>query len=190
MHLIGHWNGLIKVKIFFQTLAHTQWITGDPPVEEIESKCCHQHLQLLQCFNRVQKLTLSTNTEGATIYYTTDGTDPTIASTKYTTPIIINEETTIKAIAVKDGLENSDVSTFTYSILAALESKTILEARTALNETVQIEGIVTTEAGPWGTQAFYMQDDTAGMYIYTGSANVQPGNKIRVTGKSLRILQK
>ena len=128
------------------------------------------------------EVTLSSATEGATIYYTTDNTEPTTASATFTTPIIINANTTIKAIAVKDG-KTSEVKEITYSILTALESKTILEARTNLNETVQIEGIVTTEAGPWGTQAFYMQDDTAGMYIYTGSANVQPGNKIRVTGQ-------
>ncbi|MEK3978686.1 endonuclease [Psychrobacillus sp. FSL K6-2836] len=126
------------------------------------------------------EIELSTNTEGATIYYTTDGTEPSSSSIEYTSPIIINADTTIKAIAIKDGLDNSDITSLTYTILAV---QSISEAREALNETVQIEGIVTTEAGPWGSQAFYMQDETAGMYIYAGSASVQPGDKISVTGK-------
>ena len=62
-------------------------------------------------------VSLSTATAGAEIYYTTDGSQPTVLSEKYVTPIIINENTTIKAIAVKTGLENSTISTFVYTII-------------------------------------------------------------------------
>ncbi len=58
-----------------------------------------------------KKLTLSTTTEGAKIYYTTDGTEPTAQSTEYTAPITVDAAKTIKAIAVKDGMENSSVAT-------------------------------------------------------------------------------
>lgn len=60
-------------------------------------------------------VTISSETEGATIYYTTDGTNPTTSSTKSST-VTINEETTIKAIAVKEGYDNSGVATATYTI--------------------------------------------------------------------------
>ncbi len=57
-------------------------------------------------------------TEGASIYYTLDGSEPTTASTLYTAAIVINEAKTIKAIAVKDGMDNSSVATAEYTIKA------------------------------------------------------------------------
>ena len=49
-------------------------------------------------------------TEGATIYYTTDGTTPTTSSTVYKDSITFYVNSTIKAIAVKSGYTNSEVS--------------------------------------------------------------------------------
>lgn len=54
---------------------------------------------------------LSSETEGATIYYTTDGSTPTTESTLYTGGFEITENCTIKAIAVCEGYLNSDVTT-------------------------------------------------------------------------------
>lgn len=48
------------------------------------------------------------------LYYTTDGSVPSIKSTQYTTPIIITEVTTIKAIAINDKGEQSFVSSGTF----------------------------------------------------------------------------
>lgn len=63
------------------------------------------------------KITLTTATEGATIYYTTDGKNPTTSSTAYTSAgITVSKAETIKAIATKSGYVNSAVSTFTYTL--------------------------------------------------------------------------
>ena len=63
-------------------------------------------------------VTIASVTEGADIFYTLDGTDPTAASTKYAAPVKINagKEVTIKAIAIKDG-EESDIVSATYNVV-------------------------------------------------------------------------
>ena len=70
-----------------------------------------------------QKVALESSTEGATIYYTTDGAEPgRTTGTRYTGPITVpgtegqSITTTLKAIAVKDGMQDSEVKTFTYTI--------------------------------------------------------------------------
>ena len=55
----------------------------------------------ISCNNNV--VTISASASGAKIYYTTDATNPTIASTLYNAPFEITSDTTVKAIAVEDG---------------------------------------------------------------------------------------
>ena len=69
-----------------------------------------------------QTVTLSSSTNGATIHYTTDGTTPTTDSNVYTAAIPVTGtagqsiSTTIKAIAVKSGMQTSSVTSATYVI--------------------------------------------------------------------------
>ena len=62
-------------------------------------------------------VTLASATAGATIFYTTNGSTPTIATgTVYSTAIAITAPVTIKAIAVKEGMMNSDMLSAAYTI--------------------------------------------------------------------------
>ena len=57
-------------------------------------------------------LTMSCATEGATIYYTTDGSKPDENAFRYTYPISYNANQIIRAIAVAEGYENSSIRNF------------------------------------------------------------------------------
>ena len=56
-------------------------------------------------------VTMTCETASATIYYTTDGTEPTTESTAYTEAVAILADTTFKAIAVKSSMADSHVVT-------------------------------------------------------------------------------
>ena len=93
-------------------------------------------------YTEAQTVTITCATEGATIYYTLDGSDPTADSTPYTGAISINETTTLKAIAVKDG-QSSAVAEATYTI-KTVTSVANLQAANALDD--DTEFIYTGEA--------------------------------------------
>ena len=63
-----------------------------------------------------QMIYLNCATNGAKIYYTTDGTTPTTASKLYTAPFDIVSTTVVKAIAVKHGMNSSEVLTSRYTL--------------------------------------------------------------------------
>ncbi len=61
-------------------------------------------------------VTLDCATEGASIYYTTDDSEPSDQSTLYKDPVTVRSEMTIKAVAIKSGFNNSETATFTYTV--------------------------------------------------------------------------
>ena len=62
-------------------------------------------------FLTTDTFTITCATEGASVYYTTDGTEPTVQGAKYTDAVTLTQDMTkILAIAVKDGMKNSAVA--------------------------------------------------------------------------------
>lgn len=81
-------------------------------------------------------VTLRTDTANAQIYYSTDGTDPTLDTLdmllKYTEEgIIVNRTVTVKAVAYREDLQLSKVGTFQYLVdtIPAVEAKKEAEAQ-------------------------------------------------------------
>ena len=66
--------------------------------------------------NSGTEVTISCATEGAKIYYTTDDSEPTASSTEYTAAISVTAAVTLKAIAVKSGMNGSAVASVSYTI--------------------------------------------------------------------------
>jgi len=71
-------------------------------------------------YAKAQTITIKDATSGAAIYYTTNGTTPTTASTKYTGAIAVGSSETITAIAVATGHSNSPAIAEKYVIGAAI----------------------------------------------------------------------
>jgi hypothetical protein len=67
-------------------------------------------------YTSYQEVSLSDSTPGATIYYTTNGSTPTTSSSQYGSPLLVFSTTTISAIAVASGYNNSAVGSATYTI--------------------------------------------------------------------------
>jgi hypothetical protein len=78
-------------------------------------------------YNETPFIYLSTETEGAQIWYTTDGSNPTkngAGSTKYTTPFTITPPVTVKALAVKDDMNDSAILEVSYTAPIVLAENT------------------------------------------------------------------
>ncbi len=76
-------------------------------------------------YSSSQSISLSSES-GSTIYYTTNGSTPTIASSVYLDPITLSTDTTttINAFSVKDGYADSEVFSGTYTITHQLSTIT------------------------------------------------------------------
>lgn len=136
-------------------------------------------------FDEAQEVTITTATEGATIYYTTDGTEPTTASTAYTGSFSITETTTVKAIAVKEGMENSGVATAVYNKVETLKGiaglKTAITSTTEVNVAAVLTNAVVTAVN--GSNVL-LEDGEAGITLFTSGHGLKVGNVINgmVTG--------
>ena len=124
-------------------------------------------------YDDVQKLLLTADKD--TIYYTTDGTDPDLTSTKYTSEgIQISEgETTIKAIAVNKKGVPSAIGKKTYTVEFPVEDA---PSTGQYDEAVQIEVKV-----PEGYTAYYTTDGTdptTASTKYTGPIDMPKGETL------------
>ena len=139
--------------------------------------------------------------EGMKIYYTLDGTDPTTASTEYTSPFEVYATTTVKAIAYNEATATSSLVTTTVFTQATkipcAEAAAIaltVSANNALTDLVyNVKGYVTKIASDYnspvvGKQLFWIADTkTGGEVLYSYNNNVpcemEVGMKVRIVGK-------
>lgn len=180
-------SGLIEVKLakpesankalYIKSVAVTYTTSGnEPPVmQTVATPTFNPAAGEVEAGTEV---TIATTTEGAKIYYTTDGSDPDNTSQEYTGAITVDETTTIKAIAYKDNVASA-IASATYTI-AKVQLMTIAEVRAQATGAVSTKGIVTSCVG----KTAYIQDATAAICVY-GSSNLKlnAGDEISVTGE-------
>ena len=120
-------------------------------------------------FYSSQNVTISSTTDGAAIYYTTDGSDPnnTGNGTLYSSAIPVSATTTIKAKAYKDSYDASGIASATYTFPTINEVTNIAALRSgATDGTVYKltgEAILTLKSAT--RNAKYIQDATGGILI-------------------------
>ena len=125
-------------------------------------------------YDEAQSVTISCATTGAAIYYTTDGSEPTDASSPYTGAINVTTTTTIKAIAYV-GENASAVTTASYNIVSLANISDITE----VGEAYEVQGTVVATS----TRGFVMGDGTGYVYYYNGNAVSQSvGDMVKVSG--------
>jgi murein DD-endopeptidase MepM/ murein hydrolase activator NlpD len=107
-------------------------------------------------YSNPQSVTISCGTSGATVRYTTDGSEPTSASVQYTGPIAINSTTTLKARAFKSGMLDS------YTTVPALYTITASNNVTTLNN----GQVLTSRFGGTGSLVHYK------IYVPSGQASL------------------
>ena len=122
-------------------------------------------------FYEPQEVTLAS--EGNTIYYTLDGTDPTDASTEYTAPFVVSQSCTVKAIAYNDDDNTSAIASADFIITTAATYTTIADlcaAATDKEETVNVEFNDWICVGVKGSNV-YFTDGKSGIQLYQNGHN-------------------
>ena len=117
---------------------------------------------------------------GATIYYTTDGSEPTQASIQYTGPFTVDEDMTISAIAVK-GTAVSRVTSVTYRFMTAVHVEDIAAYEQVPDGTlVEFDNSVTVLANKG--ENLYVCDGSGCALFYGNTGNYYMRGKVIPAG--------
>ena len=124
-------------------------------------------------FYETAEISIACSTEGAKVYYTLDGAEPTAESVLYAAPFEINATTTVKAIAIK-GEDKSAVAekTFTKATVLTVAQALALDLSTPVANQY-VEGIVSK------VESF---NSTYGSITYWISDNGEQENELEVYG--------
>ena len=162
-------------------------------------------------YTEAQTVTITCETDGSSIYYTTDGTTPTAESTLYSEALTISEACTLSAIAYVDD-EASRVATATYLFAPSTtgdgtadnpytvaDAIALIEAGTYTSDDVYVSGIVSTISEistSYGNATYFISDDGStdseleiyrGYYLdgakFTSEDDLQVGDVVVVCGE-------
>ena len=119
-------------------------------------------------------VTLTCSTENAVIHYTLDGTDPDASSAIYTSPFTLSDNTTIKAIAIKDD-KTSAIVTKVYEVP---EQTIVTEPEIIITENGEVTLVNSTD----GATVYYTTDGTnpsTSSQVYSEAFVIASGTTIK-----------
>ena len=119
-------------------------------------------------------VTLTCNTENAVIHYTLDGTDPDASSTVYISPFTLSDNTTIKAIAIK----NDKTSAIVTKVYEAPEQTIVTEPEIIITENGEVTLVNSTD----GATIYYTTDGTnpsTSSQVYSEAFVIASGTTIK-----------
>ncbi len=140
-------------------------------------------------YSETQSVEISTITDGATIRYTTDGTDPTSSSgTVYSEPVEVSCTTTLKAIAYKAGREDSDVGSVDVTIKVpnptfSINSGTYYAVQNVTLSCDMAGATIYYETTNDGTDP---TTPTSSSTEYTGAINIPANSTIKVSAIAIK----
>ena len=129
------------------------------------------------------KVSLTCETEGAQIYYTLDDTTPTKESSLYQEAIAVNQAVTIKAVAVKEGYKDSEISTFVYTVKTTSPIIGIALDKTSMELGLEETGRLAATFQPSGVKPEEVQWRSDQPEIAEVTADTGDAASARVTGK-------
>lgn len=137
-------------------------------------------------YTEKQSLSITCKTEGATIRYTTDGTDPTAQSPIYSSPIVLDDTTTVRAIAIKDGLDSSEIVSANYNIQIPTGTEIIKNGDFSNKDTgwTHYNG---TDSSPYGVENGEYKTTVGQLGDYYWSAQLSQGDFALKKGVTYRV---
>ncbi len=138
----------------------------DPPAPTVETPVIEPPAGI---YETPQTVTMTCATEGASIFYTIDGTDPDDGSDPYPVEgISVSTNTTVKAIAYKSGMNPSFIATSIYRFPELVDNVAALRAGATDGTVYKLTGeaIVTYTRPAAGSNQKFVQDATGAILIH------------------------
>ncbi|MGA1981005.1 MAG: chitobiase/beta-hexosaminidase C-terminal domain-containing protein [Acidobacteriaceae bacterium] len=123
-------------------------------------------------YTSIQSVPIASATPGATIYYTTNGSTPTTASTLYTGPVSVSVSETLEAIAVESGYNPSAVASAAYVINIPVAATPTFSVAAGTYTSIQTVTITTTTQGAGIYYTTNGTTPTTSSTVYSGPVTV------------------
>jgi hypothetical protein len=130
-----------------------------------------------------QTVTITAPTASSVIYYTADGSAPSIFSTEYSSPLVVNFSKTISAVAIAEHDADSSEATAAYTIIGSPSvlggpASAISTTGATLNAFVNTSGLAGSYYFVYGTSATALTTSTAKTALGASSTRVQAAAKL------------